>query len=330
MRNAATLIARIIDVLGEPHRSGQHELTWCCPWCVERGQKRPDTRYRLYVNPQKSLFFCQNCQAKGTVEWMLRRLGVDVQLDALDWTTILERIAALGAPQQRSAADELEQDAVTYPCKVYRVEPGLKSYRYLLSRGLTPKQMFVLHLVVGSGRWRRRIFFPNFGADGRMDFWSARAFDGEYGPKYLTSPGAPRRERLYRYHQILRRVRAGTCKSIVITEGVISAIAAGDDAVATFGKYVTPEQQQLLLDLRKVAPSSLRYLIALDGDAVKFSTDLAHSLRGRGADVSVVQLPQQHDPASLPRATWQALREHPMRYDGLLSGVRMALCGVGY
>jgi len=341
MIDAASIVSQIMGVLGEPKRGSGQELTWNCPLCVIRKQARADTRYRLYVNPYKKFTkrgqysesgwaFCQNCQWAGPVASLLKQLGIEVEAKAEDWSTILTRLAKVGEPPEPDPFDEEFLDTVSYPCAVYPLEPDMRSWAYLTKRGITPKQIRTLQLGVGSKRYRNRIFFPNFNEDGEMDFWSAREFGSDYGPKYISSPGAPRRERIYRYQAVARAIRSGVCTSVTITEGVISAIRAGEDAVACFGKYVTPEQQRMLLDLRKFALNEeLEYVIALDGDALLFSTGLAKALHARGAHVSIVPLPRNHDPASLEPEEWAQLRAHPMKYDGVLSGMRVMLCGIG-
>lgn len=338
MIQVASLISKIVEVLGEPKRSGTSEWVWCCPLCVENGQSRPDSRYRLYVNPHKQtnrgkhsdsgFFFCQNCSAAGSVEYLLKRLGVRVEIKAEDWTSVLSKLADLGNPPSRDPDDGTAEDEASYPCETYDIEDGMESWEYLISRGLRPAQITGLRLAVGSGRWKSRIFFPNFNEEGRMNFWSARAFGSEGGPKYLTSPGSPRRERLYRYHSILRRVQLGDLRTVIVAEGPISAIMAGDNAVAAYGKYVTPEQQRMLVEMNRSSPRSLRFVLALDGDAMDFSTRLAQSLHSKHLDVSIIPMPYKHDPASLPRRKWNALRQHPVRYDGMLTGVRLSLCGI--
>jgi hypothetical protein len=86
---------------------------------------------------------------------------------------------------------------------------------------------------------------------------------------------------------------AMTYNEVVITEGVFSAIAVGDDAVGTYGKNITDVQIMML-----VKASFDQYIIALDGDARKDAVQLAQALVARRCNVSLVEFDYDEDPDS--------------------------------
>jgi DNA primase len=136
----------------------------------------------------------------------------------------------------------------------------------------------------------------------------------------------PRKRRIYRYYDVLRGLRKKKFNSVVITEGTISAIRAGLNAVATYGKYVSPEQVEMLASLQTKADAGpISYIVALDGDALSYSMKLARRLFARGLQTSVVMLPDGHDPASLPKEEWLRLRDSALPYNGLLSEAMVGL-----
>ena len=336
------IISSIINVLGEPKKARGDEWAWCCPFCIERGQKRLDTRYRLSVNPfkreshgiaSKSGFVnCFNCGFKGTTDFMLRKLGLEIQENASTWVSVLEALQSLCVPE---AAPETVNDAdmlCDFPCEVWQINPGLESYKYLVDqRGIAPEAIRSLGLRVGSKRYNGRVFFPNFDEEGRMNFWVARAFTPEfYGPKYLSAPGLPRKFRIYRYYQVLSALRKQDIDSVIITEGAISAIRAGPEGVAAYGKYVSPEQIDMLAKMQGLVGHSIRYLVALDGDAVSFSNRLAMALYERGLDTYLVNLPPEHDPASMSPDKWKALKDNPVPYTGIFSEAISMVSNIKY
>lgn len=109
--------------------------------------------------------------------------------------------------------------------------------------------------------------------------------NGHTGPKYL-SPSDSKGDRLYNYMAL---ELYGTVK---ITEGIISAVCAGRDAVALCGKTATPEQMQ-----RFCASCVETFVICLDADAHGEMIMLANALGRHGKRV-VLRTYATGDPAS--------------------------------
>lgn len=332
------IIETIREALGDPRRLKSSEFCWCCPLCIENGESSDDTRYRLTVNPFKreshgvfsnsGFFFCFNCGAKGTVDTLLKRLGLKFEADAPSWERILKALWDVSAlPTDTTQPVEV----TTFPCEVFLPKPGMESYKYITEdRNISVEEVVEYGIRVGTQRYRERFFLPSYNEDGDMDFYVARAFTKDaFGPKYLAAPNMPRKRRIYRYYEVIRALRKRTFKSVVITEGTISAIKAGPNAVATYGKYVSPEQVEMLASIQSKANAGpIQYIVALDGDALSYSMRLARRLFSRGLDTSIVMLPDGHDPASLPHEEWLRLRDSAFQYTGLLSEAALGLAHV--
>ncbi len=275
------------------------EIRFCCTYCVSRGKPTPDTKYHLYLNTQKKLFICQRCGMKGSAAWLLESLGVSIMPQAAEWGDVVRRLRLFTEQNYDPGYDPTEE--IEYPCPTLVPQLGLLSYRYLVwsrdtrvnglpCRGLTDQILDDYHLRVGSrGGWVNRIFIPTFHA-GKITFWCARDFSGSTRyPKYMNPPHRNRR------HHVFNLDRARGYADVIITEGVFSAIAAGPNAVATFGKMVTVEQLQYIL-----AAGFRTHFVALDGDAKPQALYVARWLSSRGAGVKLVKLPPQDDPDSVP------------------------------
>lgn len=115
--------------------------------------------------------------------------------------------------------------------------------RYLIRRGVQPKEAYALGLVEWCGKFR--ILFPYFDAAGQLVFWTSRRYSDQLGegPKYLTAPGR---------HPLYEPDLGGPCdiSMVVIVEGVFDAIAvqrAGYYTLALGGKSLPRYLENILL-----------------------------------------------------------------------------------
>lgn len=173
----------------------------------------------------------------------------------------------------------------------------------LQQEGYLPEELERFGLIVprqgGEGhydRFRNRIIFPIFDAQGRPVAFGGRVLDDEV-PKYLNSPETP----LYKKGQHLYGLnKAGPAireKGVaVLVEGYMDVIASHQhgirQAVASLGTAMTPEQGRLLL---RYAP---QVLICYDSDraGVEAAVKAGEILTGLGARIHVLTLPEGKDP----------------------------------
>jgi hypothetical protein len=314
------------DNLGASKAAGEGEHRFLCPFCPEK-KGSPDTKHHLYVNPGKETWICFRCDSRGHLKTLLRRLGIDVA--AAPPPTALQEIL-----QKLDNRLEIHQEKtrLDYPCEVRPVIEGSTAWGYLISRGVHPEIIPPYQLVWGSYRNADRIFFPTFSPDAghatraggwqsEMTFWVARSFieygGDDYCPRY-TNP----LESCVRCHRVRSEcscLNGGTFPAsirgvfnlslavsyptLVITEGPISAMVAGPNAVGTHGKLVSEYQRSLLL-----AYPFEEYVVALDGDAQDKANDLAEFLLQTGKPVYLVPFKSWEDPGNsfhlYPRETW--------------------------
>jgi len=305
------LLQQLEAVLGSGRISGSEEYQFNCPFCLVR-KGSSDDKHHLYVNPHRVLhgikgwYYCHRCQAAGPLTRILKGYKEVITRPSLtQWQQWLQELKNPKKAVLQTRKVELPEDYV--PCF-----KGTEAYDYLKSRaiddsiiadykigygiknlrGLTKEER---RKYAGSGR----IIFPDFDSEGCVVYWVARTYKG-HTIKYKNPPDSDARDKVYNL------ANAVQYRDVVITEGVISAIAAGRNAVATYGKDVTPTQVAML-----VRGGFDRYYVALDGDALKRARTakvttkppaikLAKDLAGRGCAVLMVLLPYEHDPASVP------------------------------
>jgi hypothetical protein len=306
---------RLEEYLGEGTSHGD-ETSYCCPFCVTRG-KTPDTEEKLWINTVKGLYICYRCEAAGSVEYLLRSLGAPaedtVELD--EWHKRMLRLRGIHVPEDEAAAEPIPEDYVQHLVDngCVPIQEGSGSWLYLRKRGITSEMIQYYQMVDGRGRYRYRIIVPTFDMTHRLTFFVARAIKPitftKHGknveaPKYLNPKGGGRKFSLFNLN------RAVEHPTVLVTEGVFSAIAAGASAVATFGKLVTDTQLRLLVEHCK----DKEVVVCLDGDAHAETLNVSARLHARGMNTSMMILPFEHDPDSCPKDLFAKLLERRVPY----------------
>lgn len=273
--------------LGPPILTTSDEVRFNC-WRPDCGSG-PDTKYHLYVNPRKGKYFCQRCQRGGTLDFLAKVLGLPPLEDSLlMWEQIMHEF--LWGTQE----EDEEPKFVSWPQEYNKLMPGLEAHRYLSSRGISEKKIEHYEIGFGIGELKNRIIFPDTDEDDQLVYWVARKYGkldaNKKAPKYKNAD-IPRKRQVYNLGRLLRR---GWDRRVVICEGPISAVVAGFDAVATYGKYVTGDQ---ISRLARVGAGE--YVVAFDGDAILEGVSLATRLYRRGLNVKFVKFRREDDPASV-------------------------------
>jgi len=289
--------------------SGEDELSFNCLWCEENGEDTPDTKHKFYLHvtegPKYGKFLCFRCNKRGQVtesaiERERRFRAAPPPTGEPTPTEISQRI--YNASDARRAARSSARVAAM-PDGFKPILPSMDAWRYLTGRGLTGEDIQYYNLGIARGR----IIFPDYLND-QLVYWVGRLYDDSVpGGKYFNAPGVPSKDKLYNLGRFLR---AGY-PQVIVTEGPISAIIAGRDALATYGKEVTDTQLAML----RALPVE-RYYVALDPDVKKpQAVAVAHALSQTRRDVFLVNLPARMDPADLGRERFRRLLAHACPYD---------------
>lgn len=269
-------------------------LAFNCPHCVERGEPTADTKERLHVCVDRSssrygYAHCFRCGFKSKVG--------GVSKGSLD-LTFLKKFSSKEKKESPPEPVVLPEDFTPLVVDTY-------AWKYLIDRGLTPDDIRYYQIGHGTvGRGSSRIVFPDYDIAGKLCYWVARNYFGKTKFKYLNCK-ADRRTQIYN----LGRFRNEGFRSATICEGSISAIAAGRDALAFYGKGYSDSQLATLRDM-----SLDNIYVALDPDAKDLSVRLAKSLVGFCKGVFLVKMPDGEDPASLGREEFSRLRHAARPY----------------
>jgi DNA primase len=286
-------------VLGDFKTTGKGELRFNCPFCQARVGKT-DTKHRLYINPSLHIhgvvgwYHCMRCKARGPVKRLLAGCGFeDQRYSASKWAEFVKQLKGFGSFAPRQTIQ------VELPNDYMEVIEGTRAHRYLIDRGLDNK--VIEHYRIGYGTedlsgmskeerkhfaGEGRVIVPDFDDEGNCIYWVARTYR-KHRLRYKNP------DQSHSSGQVFHLAAAMAYTEVVITEGVFSAMAVGDDAIGTYGKNVTNIQIAML-----VRAGFDKYIVALDGDARKDAVVLAQALHERRCSVKMVEFEHDEDPDS--------------------------------
>jgi hypothetical protein len=294
-------VLRLVPYLGTfILASAGEEAQFCCPFHEKQGQK--DQNYHFYVrivdhkqgHTCKSClghWNCRSCGASGrALDTLYSRLGLVLESEAPAPEDVYEKVCAILNSKAIRAQVGKPKD-IGLPDDYKTVTPGTLAWDYALSRGLTESDIRDYQLGYGLKELAWRLIIPNQSETG-YDMWQARWYHPSEKTKikYRTPTGALDSLVLF------NRLRASKYRTVIICEGPISAIIAGPNAVASWGKHLSAAHVELLLKMK-----ADEYWVAYDGDAVLSGLASASTIYARGRKVRFLRLPSKEDPASLGR-----------------------------
>ncbi len=218
------------------------------------------------------------------------------------WTDQLQSKAATSVRQylkQRGLSDETAQ--------TFRLGFAPDSWEalstHLRQKGATQEQLERSGLVVkkdegGSyDRFRGRLMFPVFDAQGKPIAFGGRTLDPEGEPKYLNSPETPAYTKgRHLYGLNLTRDEIRRQSFAILVEGYLDLIVPYQhgvkNMVASLGTALTPEQVKL------IARFARKVVVNYDGDraGVQAAKRAIETLLAEDIEVKVLVLPDNADP----------------------------------
>lgn len=291
--------------------SGNNEFRFNCPFCIKKKGTK-DVSGHLYINPNKVInnikgwFFCHRCGSSGPLDKIKKTTDYtnnESTVSSDNWVKCLNRVKF--GKNQAKMVYKKEKSKIELPEDYKPIIKCTEAYKYLKSRKITDEHIKDYNIGFGNKNLSKleddedkfkfagsgRIVFPDYDDSGNLKYWVARTYKNHY-VKYKNPKDFNSRDQIYNLSM------AKEFDRVIVTEGVISAIIAGRNAVATYGKNITQEQIAILSEA-----NFKEYYIALDGDALSGKKSsvlsLAEELRLRNHDVWVIMLPYYDDPASV-------------------------------
>jgi len=289
-------VQALFSLLGEPTPTSTGELRFQSPFQDKfKNPFKEDRKKHLYVNLAKAKFFCFKSGIAGSLNYLFALLGVELQEVPVHIETTLndlrQRISSLGAPQEKFTIPKAELPEWYQP-----VTSGSGVHRYLRGRGVPDVDIIWYSVGEGTGEMDGWVILPNLSKSGECEYWVARNIHH----KTYHNPSVDRR-----FHVLfLEKALSVSPGEVTVCEGVFSALAAGRDAVAALGKFITDDQIRRMWDagVRKVN-------LALDGDAWDETLDTAERAVIIGLEVNIIPLPADMDPGDMGREQFTAYKK---------------------
>lgn len=276
-----------------------------CPFCQEHG-KTYDESGKLWVHTEKFIFQCFRCGTTGKID--LKLGDYDLSEPLIEDSQLISTLTDI----VRSGHDEIDlSPRFEYEISNQITVPGDDYYNYLTSRGITEYLIRYYDIRVGSifSKYRRRVIVPNQieYRDGicYTDMFVARTIENE-GKRYLNPYGENKSRAVFNLHRIPKG------SPIIICEGVFTAMSAGLNAVATYGKTVSDIQLTKILNNE---PESI--YVNLDSDARAEAIKLCRRIRRRGYDgkLYITSMPEGKDASDLGHARFMQLLSQSEEFD---------------
>lgn len=287
-------VQRLVSLLGAPVLTGK-EVRFNSPFVHQYRKNRgqPDTKHHLWVNPEKGVFVDNKTGVSGSVSYLFVLLGDHIG-NVPELPTKPEPFDDLRRRLNQLGSNEPTDHRAALPDWYCPLTPGSMVYRYVMRRGVSMEDALWYRIGQGRDTYRDMVIIPSFDAAGSCEYWMARSIAG----KRFKNPSSPRR-----YHVgFLAQAAAIGQGRILVCEGVFSAIVAGRNAVATYGKYVTEQQ------LTRMAQAGVREPVFIaESDAKDATIGAAERAYSYGMRPEIFFLPPGQDPADLGRGQFLAL-----------------------
>ena len=206
------------------------EITYHCPYCPNYGKRNNDRK--LYVNVNKLVYDCKRCGTHGSLH------SSDAEL--FEDSTTLNDLFPKNDVDLTSFYQIPKNKLIDFPEST--------AYKYMAGRGFTPNDMIKYSMRLPStkddGKLMGRVVIPNkivYNDD--TDMFTARSFVG-HSNRYYNPPNSQKSKILFNIQNI-----EPNPDYLILNEGPLNSIIAGDYSVASYGKILSNAQFKLIKDL---------------------------------------------------------------------------------
>ena len=294
----------VISTFGEDYiETNKNEIRYDCPFCEEKRGKS-DGDHKFYVNIDTLYYFCFKCETKG-------KLRISDKLSSLLGKSNSEVYSEiLSYVEKEGAVVEKEKEESFYKIPVQSALSRESAREYLLGRGLSEKDIRYYNIRLGGVSDKNffgRVIVPNDIYKGIWtDMYVGRAYlksiPEEY--KYINPNKSESNGSVFHLSKIPENP-----ERIIITEGVFSAISAGKEGVAVYGKYVSNVQLKRIL-----AKNPKRIYECLDPDAEEQGRKLCKRInRVYSGELYRIPMPEETDPNDMGYEKFQDFLENNSR-----------------
>ena len=283
---------------GDPtvSRDGKEALFFC-PQCKKSGKKKK----KLSIRVEDGVYHCWVCELKGkNLSYLFGQYCPNLQESLRD---IGYSTGNNGRLETESVSDVKPEvlvptGFVLLGANTSTMDPDVKDcVKYCYSRGLTLADLWYFKLgTCASGRLRRRVIFPSFDADGKINYYTARAIDPVDKMKYVNS-------RVPKSDVIFNEINIDWTRSLTLVEGPFDLTKSPDNSTCLLGSSISKDSALFKQVVRHETP----VILALDYDARKKSHTIAKLLTAYGVDVKTVEVPSDRDLGDMTKTECESL-----------------------
>lgn len=250
-----------------------------CPFCPPSKSLH---KKKLAIHLDKWVYHCWRCGARGrSIIFLLRYIG------AHDLVNEFSKIdSSFEIPNDKKINSVLLPQDFELIALAKNPE-SVRAIDYLKSRGFNEKSLWRFRLGISSSLdYRDRVIVPSFDAKGKLNYITARRFDGKRYMKYNNS-------KVSRNDIIFNEVDIDWSKEIILVEGPFDMMKCPDNTIPLLGCQLN-EDTLLLTKLLVHMPT---VNIFLDSDASSRAWRIAGKLSSYGIKVKISIL-ENDDPGS--------------------------------
>lgn len=338
------------EQLGSEMDTSSGETRYNCPFCEESNHKlyiHTDSS-----SPRYGLWECKHCGQHGNFAGFIMRLqhitykqATDI---AMDYSVVIGDFKYNNevTPQENlliALDSSLGELTTINHNEVHkediRLEPTLFSpdfkslvdnwnnpeafpyIQYCINRGFTPEDIKNYNIrycpytkIEHEGETiitvYKSLVFITYDLNSKPIYWNTRSIV----PSKVKAKNAPEIEGHHsKNNTVFNLNQASKCPYVIIVEGVPDAITLGQPAVATFGKMVTDNQiDQIVNSVSQETP----IMVLLDMDAKKILIELARRISVKHPEVYMINNPTNKDANSLGKqGIYEVIKNHKIKYN---------------
>ena len=270
-----------------------------CPDC---GNSK---KQKFIVRIDTGQYHCWVCDARGaSIAKVLRKLSPEA---ASRW----EGVA--GSHQRRFIDDVPLVTKAELPlgfrllaeCLDTRDPDTRACIEYIHDRGLGLREMWYFRFgYVRRGRLARRVIMPSFDSDGKLNYWTARAIDGNVVGKYINPP-IPRGEFIFNELNLDWR------QEITLVEGPFDLTKCDSNATAILGSNMSRKSALFQAIARNRTP----VVLALDSDMPEKQHKWAKAMSEFDVPVRILDLGSYKDVGEMSKEEFLTAKSNARPWD---------------
>lgn len=279
------LLGAIENLLGPSKKKSKNNHAFCCPFCNENRPDKKKLEIQMMTTEEgKNFWECWVCKTRGqSIYSLLKQLKIP-KAEAVEVLKFVKKGKKYDYKSDEKPLElPKEFQALATASQTSVIANQVKNYLY--ERGFSNNDFIKYNVgYCTAGEYGGRIILPSYTGSGRLNFFVARSYNGDY--RRYRNPETSK-DIIFFENLINWNV------PIILCEGVFDAVAIRRNAIPVLGTNISKSL------MKKIITSSLEDVyIALDKDAFKHAFDYCEKLISIGKRVFLLEL-QDKDPSEL-------------------------------